>query len=224
MELKPIPRKSLAQHAKDPLGVEFILERHDGIVGEADNGTLSRKTWPHLVLEPFVQHMMQEDVRETRRDHTALRAAFSRVAEETVFQDSRLEPLVDHPSDHTIRDPLVKKVAKLRVRYRLKVLFDVDIDHPSQPLAHTSRPQKLQRVMGRTARPEAEGARQEVLLIHRLQHHDDGALRHLILEGRNAERPTRAIRLWNVAPAYRRCLIATRLDAVEEIQQVGLQV
>jgi superfamily I DNA/RNA helicase len=31
----------------------------------------------------------------------------------------------------SVRDSLVKKVSKLRVRYRIKVFFDVDIDHPS---------------------------------------------------------------------------------------------
>jgi hypothetical protein len=39
MQREPIPRKSLAQDAENPLGIERILECHDGIVSEADKGT-----------------------------------------------------------------------------------------------------------------------------------------------------------------------------------------
>ena len=34
MEYEPIPCKSLAQDAKDPLGIEEVLERHHSIVSE----------------------------------------------------------------------------------------------------------------------------------------------------------------------------------------------
>src|SRR6476659_4953803 len=66
MKHQPIPCKPPAQHAKDPLCVEHILERHHGIVGEADKGTSALETWSHLELEPFIQHVMQENVREAR--------------------------------------------------------------------------------------------------------------------------------------------------------------
>ena len=32
---------------------------------------------------------------------------------EAIFQDACFQPLINHPSDHTIRDSLVKKVSKL---------------------------------------------------------------------------------------------------------------
>jgi len=63
MERKPIPCKSLAQYTENPLGLEEVLERHYGIVSEADKGTSSLETWPHLELEPFIQHVVQENVR-----------------------------------------------------------------------------------------------------------------------------------------------------------------
>src|SRR5208337_179158 len=67
-------------------------------------------------------------------------------------------------------------------------------------------------------------ARQKLLLIDRLQHHDDCSLRHLILERRNAEWPLRAVRLRNVDPTHRRGDVAAGLDALQERQKVGLQV
>src|SRR6516165_153451 len=78
--------------------------------------------------------------------------------------------------------------------------------------------------MSRATGPEAVRAGKEVLLIHRLQHHDDCSLRQLIFEGRDAERPTRAIRLLNICPTHWRRLVATRLDAIQEVQEIGFQV
>jgi len=40
----------------------------------------------------------------------------------------------------------------------------------------------------------------------------------------DAERPTRAIRLRNIGPAHRRRLVTTRLDAIQEVQEIGFQV
>src|SRR5215472_1041995 len=134
MKHQPIPCKPPVQHAKDPLCVEYILERHHGIVGEPDKGTSALETWSHLELEPFIQH----------------------VAQETIFQDACLQPLINHPSDDTIRDSPVKKVSKVRVRYRIKIFFDVDIDHPPQSLAHKARTEILQRLMSRATAPESE--------------------------------------------------------------------
>src|SRR6516162_6852238 len=78
--------------------------------------------------------------------------------------------------------------------------------------------------MSRATGPEAVRAGKEVLLIHRLQHHEDCSLRQLIFEGRDAERPTRAIRLRNICPTHWRRLVATRLDAIQEVQEIGFQV
>src|SRR5262249_54150969 len=52
----------------------------------------------------------------------------------------------------------------------------------------------------------------------------DRSLRRLVLKGRDTERPTRAIRFRNVRPAHWRRLVATRLDAVQEVQEIGFQV
>ena len=66
MECESIPCKSLAQDAKDPLGIKEVLERHHGIISEADKGTSPLETWPHLELKPFIQHVVQENVRQAR--------------------------------------------------------------------------------------------------------------------------------------------------------------
>ena len=49
------------------------------------------------------------------RHHPALWGAFGRMAQEPIFEHSCLQPLIDHPSDDTIRDSLVKKGTQVGV-------------------------------------------------------------------------------------------------------------
>ena len=70
-----------------------VRESHHGIVGKYNKSISPFETWSHLDLKPFIQHMMQEDVRETGRDHAPLRGAFGRIAQETIFQDPCFQPL-----------------------------------------------------------------------------------------------------------------------------------
>ena len=60
-------------------------------------------------------------------DHPTLRGAFGRMAQEPVFQHSCFQPFIDHPTDDTISDSSVKKRTQVGVRYRPKIVFDVQI-------------------------------------------------------------------------------------------------
>jgi hypothetical protein len=40
--------------------------------------------------------------------------------QEAIFDDPCFQPLVDHPSDHTVRDSLVKECAQVRVWDRIE--------------------------------------------------------------------------------------------------------
>ena len=65
MEGKSIPCEALAQNRQHAFGIDDVVECHQRVIGVADKGALPFKTRPHHGLEPLVQHMMQEDVRET---------------------------------------------------------------------------------------------------------------------------------------------------------------
>ena len=147
VERELVSTKTLAQNIQNPLGILEVRERHHGIVGESDKGTFPLEAWLHLVLEPRIQHMMQEDIREAGRDHTPLRGAFGRMAQETIFQDPCLQPFIDHPSDHTIRDSSVKKGTQVGVRDRIEVFFDVEIDHPTHRVMNLPGTQGLRGLM-----------------------------------------------------------------------------
>jgi hypothetical protein len=136
------------------------------------------------------------------------------MAQETIFQDPCLQPFIDHPTDDAIRDSSVKKGTQVGVRNRIKVFFDVEIDHPTQSVAHEAGTQLLQGLMSRATRPEPIRAGKKVLLVDELQHHDNRPLAYLVFEGWKAERPARSIRLRNICSSDRRRLIAARLDAI----------
>src|SRR6516225_6822952 len=63
MERELVPSKTLAQYIQNPLGILEVRERHYGVVGETDKSTFPLEPRLHLVLEPLVQHVVQENVR-----------------------------------------------------------------------------------------------------------------------------------------------------------------
>src|SRR4051812_25874676 len=64
VEGKSIPCETLAQDRQHAFGVDDVVERHQRIVGIPDKGALPSETRLHHSLEPFIQHMVQKDVRE----------------------------------------------------------------------------------------------------------------------------------------------------------------
>ncbi len=72
--------------------------------------------------------------------------------------------------------------------------------------------------------PEAKRAVQKVLLVDRLQQHDDGALGDLVFKAGYAKRTLAAIGLRYVVPTNRRSLITTRFEPVDQAEKVALQV
>ena len=155
VEVKSIPCETLAQDRQHTFGVVDIIERHQCIVGEPDKRARPSETRFHLALEPFVQHMVQEDVRKAGRDHTPLRGALGRVVQETVLNGSRLQPFIDHPSDDAVRDSLVKERSQVRVRNRIEILAYVDVEHPVETLVPQHVLQNAERLVSRPSRPEA---------------------------------------------------------------------
>src|ERR1700739_2678578 len=80
VEGESIPCETLAQDRQHAFGVDDVVERHQRVIGQPDKGALPSETRINLGLEPFVQHMVQEDVREAGRDYTPLRGALGRAA------------------------------------------------------------------------------------------------------------------------------------------------
>ena len=109
MEGESKPSQPLPQHTVDPLAVEEVLESQNSVVRVPDQRRGPLHAGANLAFEPIVQHIVQEQIRKRRRDHTALRGPRGRPGERAVLQHTRLQPLVDHPPDDTVGHPLVEK-------------------------------------------------------------------------------------------------------------------
>src|SRR3954471_10322580 len=64
MEHQPVPLKTLAQDSQDPLGLLAMPEPPDEVLSVPDQSTSPLQAPPHLRLEPFIQHVVQVDVRK----------------------------------------------------------------------------------------------------------------------------------------------------------------
>src|SRR5215469_1499076 len=155
VEGESITCEPLAQHRQHAFGIDNVVERHQRVIGKPDKDALPSKTRFHLILEPLVQHMVQEDVRETGRDYTPLRGALGRVAQETVFHGSCFQPFIDHPSDDAVCDSLVKERSKVRVGNRIEILAYINIEYPIKTLGPQHILQSAERLVSRPPRPEA---------------------------------------------------------------------
>ena len=100
----------------------------------------------------------------------------------------------------------------------LEITREIRVNHPSLSLLADALVQCVESVVSRPPGPEPVRARQEICLVDRFQQHHDRPLRHLVLEGRDAEWPHPAVRLRDVVPTDRRRLLAARLDALQQVR------
>ena len=106
MDGQAILTETLRQHFQNPAGVLLTGEAHDEVVRVADQEGTSTQARLHVPLEPHVQHVVQIDVGQQRRNHSALRGAFLRVGNLPVLQHARVQPLADQSQQHAVSHPL----------------------------------------------------------------------------------------------------------------------
>ena len=70
MEREPEPLKPLTQHGKQPLAGPEVLKGYHRVVSIANQLAPAFQLRLCRHLEPFIQHVVQVDVREQRRDHS----------------------------------------------------------------------------------------------------------------------------------------------------------
>ena len=93
---------------------------------------------------------------------------------------------------------------------RAEAVTYVRFDHETAVATqgHHTISQGLQGVVRRAPGAKPIRAVQKVLLVQRFEHHDDGALQHLVFEGRDPEWPKSTIGLWDVHAAHRRSAVS----------------
>src|SRR5690606_82634 len=125
----------------------------------------------HLFYEPPIEHLVQVNVREDRRDYSALWHSGGRMVDAPFRHHARLHPLADETKQHSVSHPLAQYLSHLRAIHRPEEVFDVCFKHPAPSEVHCLLPHGSQCLMRRPPRSEAIRAVQEVLLVDGLQHH-----------------------------------------------------
>ncbi len=103
--------------------------------------------------------------------------------QEPFFQNTCLQPLVDHPSDNAVRHSLVEERSQLAMRDGVEILAYINIQNPVLTLPRDHFVQLTQRIVARSIRPETVRTRPKVLLVDSFQNHDDRSLGYLVFEG-----------------------------------------
>jgi site-specific DNA recombinase len=150
-----------------------------------------------------------------RGDHPSLRRAGIAALQRAVLHHTCIQPLADQAHDDSIAYPLAQHFLQTTVIDRVEKLPDVDLDRPPTTHLHRRPPQRIQGLTRRAVRPEAVRAVQKLLLIDGFQDHRHCALQHLVLEGRDSERPLLALALRDVDAPHGGRTVCTGLRALE---------
>src|SRR5512132_1523706 len=100
---------------------------------------------------------------------------------------------------------------------------DVRIEHPVHLLLADGYRERIQGIVRRPAGPEAVRKSEEHALIDGLRYPPHRVLDDLVFQGGDAERP-RAIALRDVHSADRQRMVAPAMNAVLEVEQIGVQL
>jgi len=161
-------------------------------------------------LRPVEQSVepVQKQVRQQRRNHTALRRPFlvsGHLPAGSVparFHHHRLQPHPDQTQYTSVCHPMPQTRQQLLVRDRIELGFKIGVVHRL-----TTRLQMpadlLPRLMRIPPRPETVRTVQKIRFENRLQHQQRGHLHHPVPDRRNPQRPQLAIRLRDVHSPHR---------------------
>ncbi len=225
MQRQAVLRETVRKDVHEATSVILTREDHDEVVREADEMRVAFQPRHHLLRKPRVEHLVQVNVRQKRRDDTALRRAGVRMHQRTGLHHACIQPLANESEQHAVAYPLLKNFPELRMIEGVEESRDVDLRNPPALHVHRLVPQRVQRLMRRAPRPEAVRAVHEVLLVDGVQRHHDRTLQDLVLEGGDTDGPRlRPIALRDVDPPHGRRDVHAGLRAVEKRLEIGLQI
>src|SRR3984957_18758998 len=223
LEGQSITPQPLRQHFPHALGVFPALERDDEIIRVPDQTSLAVQARHDFPVKPPVENVVQVDVAQQRRQDRPLGRADVRSRVLRSVQHPHMQTLADQSQQRPISHPLPKHLQQLRAIDAVEEGRNVRLQDPVQRAPFLGRVQGPNRVVSASPGPKAVRAVQKVWLVHRLQHRADGVLDDLVLERRNAQRPSSAVALGDVDPPDRLMAVALRLQPLVQVLQVAQQ-
>src|SRR3989338_5775108 len=187
MKRQAILRESLGEDLQDSLRVLAILKAENEIVRVSDFGGPPAQARFHLLLEPLIEHVMEVDVGQQGTDDLPLSGPGLGDQEPAVFDDANVNPFLNQAEDAAVANPSLDERHELTPHNRVEVALNVGFKHIRHRTATYRAADGVERVVRTAARPEAVGAREEILLVDRGEHRDRGLLDDFVLKGRNRD-------------------------------------
>ncbi len=155
MKLERVHSESLALMREKHVGVSFVLEADDDVVGVANDHHRTLRASLSPAVRPEVKHVVEVDVGEQRADDCLLRGAAGTCFDNAVLQDAGFEPLVDQTQEPLVTDTMFQESDKPLMTYRIEERTYVGVQNPVYLGASDSERDRVQRVVLATPRSES---------------------------------------------------------------------
>jgi hypothetical protein len=109
MHLQSELRQTLPHLLQEAFRVAAVLEAQDEVVRVPHEDQVSVGATTSPLLDPLVQDVVQEHVRQERGDHRALGCPYGRLGPLAVLRHPRLQPLAQQPQDASVGDPVFEE-------------------------------------------------------------------------------------------------------------------
>ncbi len=111
------------------------------------------------------------------------------------------QPFADQTDHAPVADAVFQGTDQPFVAERVEEPRNIGVQYPVYLRAGDPGRQRVQRIVLAAPRPEPIREPEEVCLVDRVQHLDNGPLDNLVLQRRDAERPHPPVRLGYVVPS-----------------------
>src|SRR5271166_2769039 len=213
-----------AHRVKETACVAFTLEADDQIVRVTNDDHDALSLPPSPALSPEIETVMQVDVGKERRDHRTLSRSPVIDRHDPIFEDARLEPLLDQADDALVADPMFQEANQPILADRPEEVLDVGVKYPVHFPYFDRRRQRVQRIVRPSPGSEPVRETAEVAFVDSVERHDGCALYDLVFQGGDRERPLLPIGLRYVRPARRLRSIGSPVDPSVQILDPGFEV
>src|SRR5450631_3134786 len=88
-------REPFPELFQESLRLHSAFEAHHQIIGVSDDCDIALRDFPAPDFDPQVEHIVQVDVRNQRRNHRPLRSSYTRLRPLALLRHPRLQPFLD---------------------------------------------------------------------------------------------------------------------------------
>jgi len=217
--------ESLLEFGQTPLRRRSALKSdHEVVRPPYDDHVAAEAVRLSPVIDPEVEYVMKENVRQQRGDDPALRRSLIDSLPSPLLQHAGLEPFADQTHDAQISDAMLDELHEPSVVNRVEEPSNVRIDNPVHFLRQHPDVKRIQALVLAAPRPVAVREPEKLRFVDRIENHDTCVLHDLVLKHRHPERPLFSISLRNVSSLDGLCSVSPSFQPGGEISKASFQI